>query len=239
MLIGNIWTSVYCILHIVKGRLQTFRCILSGLLLDLSWTRHCCLNKGRKMNITLRKANAVQNSINDTVKGIKMEFNIELNEFQDVEAAITKANSELVANDGRRQKLIMALYNIRALIGTANAASGINTALAKAAFIDKRIGQLEQFTTASEMISLDVIKGKLEKIKNDKGETGRRSIYGYGDTVSTSVLSREQIAQAKTEVLNLKKQKQQINDEVLELNIKTEVPLNEDTVATLQAEGLL
>ena len=191
------------------------------------------------MNITLRKANAVQNSINDTVKGIKMEFNIELNEFQDVEAAITKANSELVANDGRRQKLIMALYNIRALIGTANAASGINTALAKAAFIDKRIGQLEQFTTASEMISLDVIKGKLEKIKNDKGETGRRSIYGYGDTVSTSVLSREQIAQAKTEVLNLKKQKQQINDEVLELNIKTEVPLNEDTVATLQAEGLL
>ena len=191
------------------------------------------------MNITLRKANAVQNSINDTVKGIKMEFNIELNEFQDVEAAITKANSELVTNDGRRQKLIMALYNIRALIGTANAASGINTALAKAAFIDKRIGQLEQFTTASEMISLDVIKGKLEKIKNDKGEAGRRSIYGYSDTVSTSILSKDQITQAKAEILNLKKQKQQINDEVLELNIKTEVPLNEDTVATLQAEGLL
>ena len=191
------------------------------------------------MNITLRKANAVQNSINDTVKGIKMEFNIELNEFQDVEAAITKANLELVTNDGRRQKLIMALYNIRALIGTANAASGINTALAKAAFIDKRIGQLEQFTTASEMISLDVIKGKLEKIKNDKGETGRRSIYGYSDTVSTSILSKDQITQAKAEIINLKKQKQQINDEVLELNIKTEVPLNEDTVVTLQAEGLI
>ena len=191
------------------------------------------------MNITLRKANTVQNSINDTVKGIKMEFNIELNEFQDVEAAITNANSELVTNDSRRQKLIMALYNIRALIGTANAASGINTALAKAAFIDKRIGQLEQFTTASEMISLDVIKGKLEKIKNDKGETSRRSIYGYSDTVSTSILSKDQITQAKAEILNLKKQKQQINDEVLELNIKTEVPLNEDTVATLQAEGLL
>jgi hypothetical protein len=54
----------------------------------------------------------------------------------------------------------MALYNIRALVGTANAASGINTALAKAAFIDKRIGQLEQFANGSEMISLDVIKGK-------------------------------------------------------------------------------
>jgi hypothetical protein len=191
------------------------------------------------MNITLRKANAVQNSINDTVKGIKIDFNLELNEFQDVEAAITKANSDLVTNDGRRQKLIMALYNIRALVGTANAASGINTALAKAAFIDKRIGQLEQFASTSEMISLEVIKGKLEKIKNDKGETSRRSIYGYTDTVSTSILGKEQIAQAKAEILNLKKQKQQLNDEVLELNIKTEVPLSDDTVATLQAEGLI
>jgi hypothetical protein len=191
------------------------------------------------MNITLRKANAVQNSINDTIKGIKIEFNIELNEFQDVEAAITQANSELVTNEGRRQKLIMALYNIRALVGTANAASGINTALAKAAFIDKRIGQLEELAKATEITSLEVIKGKLEKIKNDKGETSRRSIYGYSDTVSTSILSKDQITQAKAEILNLKKQKQQINDEVLELNIKTEVPLNEDTVATLQAEGLL
>ena len=99
--------------------------------------------------------------------------------------------------------------------------------------------QLEQFANGSEMISLDVIKGKLEKIKNDKGETSRRSIYGYTDTVSTSILSKDQILQAKAEILNLKKQKQQLNDEVLELNIKTEVPLSDDTVATLQAEGLL
>jgi hypothetical protein len=40
LLIGNIWTSVYCYLHIVKERLQLFRCSLSGLLLDLLLTRH-------------------------------------------------------------------------------------------------------------------------------------------------------------------------------------------------------
>jgi hypothetical protein len=53
------------------------------------------------------------------------------------------------------------------------------------------------------------------------------------------VLSRDQIGQAKAEVLSLKKQKQKLNDEVLELNIKTEIPLSEDVVQTLQAEGLL
>jgi hypothetical protein len=53
------------------------------------------------------------------------------------------------------------------------------------------------------------------------------------------VLGLEQIAQAKTEILSLKKQKQKINDEVLELNIKTEIPLTEDVVAVLQAEALI
>ena len=191
------------------------------------------------MNITLRKASAIQNSINDAVKSIKVELTVELNEFVNVESALAKANSDLVANDGRRQRLTMALYNIRALVGTANAQSGIDTNLAKAAFIDKRIGQLEHLASATEITDLDVIKGKLEKIKNDKGETSRRSIYGYSDTVSTSVLSKAQIDQAKAEILNLKKQKQKLNDEILELNIKTEIPLSEDVVATLQAEGLI
>ena len=57
--------------------------------------------------------------------------------------------------------------------------------------------------------------------------------------MTTGVLGLEQIAQAKAEVLSLKKQKQKINDEVLELNIKTEIPLTEDVVAVLQAEALI
>lgn len=191
------------------------------------------------MNITLRKANAVQNSITEAIKNIKVDLTVEINEFQTVEEVIGKANSALVENDTRRQKLTMALYNIRALVGTANTASGIDTALAKAAFIDKRIGQLEELAKATEITSLEVIKGKLEKIRNDKGENSRRSIYGHSDTVSTGVLSADQIAQAKAEILSLKKQKQKINDEVLELNIKTEIPLSEEVVAVLQAEALI
>jgi hypothetical protein len=191
------------------------------------------------MNITLRKANAVQHSITEAIKNIKIDLTVEINEFQNVEDVITKANSTLVENDSRRQKLTMALYNIRALVGTANTASGIDTALAKAAFIDKRIGQLEELAKATEITALDVIKGKLDKIRNDKSESTRSRIYGYSDTVTTGVLGLEQIAQAKAEVLSLKKQKQKINDEVLELNIKTEIPLSEDVVAVLQAEALI
>ena len=191
------------------------------------------------MNISLRKASALQNAINDAIKGIKMDFNVELNEFQDVKVELEKANNKLLANDARRQKLLLALYNIRGLVGAANASAGVDLKLATAAFVDKRIAQLDEIVRLSPVTDLVVITGKLEKIRNDKSENARRSIYGYGDTVSTSVVSQDQIDQAKTEIQTLRKQKQKLNNEVLELNIKTEIPLTDDVVATLQAEGLL
>jgi uncharacterized protein YdcH (DUF465 family) len=191
------------------------------------------------MNISLRKANAVQNGINEALKGIEIKTTVELNEFQDVVAELKKANDVLFTNDSRRQRLLLALYNIRGLVGAANASSGIDMKLATAAFIEKRIGQLETLSKLEAVTDLAVINGKLEKIRNDKSESARRSIYGYNDTVSTTVVSAEQIAQVKTEIQNLKKQKQKLNDEILELNIKTEIPLSDDVVKSLTEEGLI
>ena len=48
------------------------------------------------MNITLRKANVLQNSIQDAIKNIKVELNVEINEFQNVEEVLDKANAALV-----------------------------------------------------------------------------------------------------------------------------------------------
>jgi hypothetical protein len=163
---------------------------------------------------------------------------VDLNEFQEIATEIEKANKVLFENDARRHKLLLSYYNIRGLVGAANATAGIDLALTKAAFVDKRIAQLEELTRLSPHTDIAVLTGKIEKIKNDKGES-RRSIYGYSDTVNTTVVSQQQIADAKAEVLNLKKQKQKLNDEVLELNIKTEVPLTDEVVATLKAEGLI
>ena len=191
------------------------------------------------MNISLRKASALQNSINDAIKSIKIETSLTLNEFQDVAQELKNANDTLFNNDSRRQRLLLALYNIRGLVGSANAQSGIDLKLATAAFVDKRIGQLEGLVV-DPVTNLAVINGKLDKIRNDKSDTSRRSsIYGYNDTVSTNVIGHEQLDAIGAEIKNLKKQKQKINDEVLELNIKTEIPLSEEVVATLQSESLV
>lgn len=190
------------------------------------------------MDINLRKANAIQNAITETVNSIEIDTRIELNEFQDVAAELKKANDLLFANDARRQKLLLAFYNIRGLVGAANAQCGINTSLAKSAFVDKRISQLQEIAIAKPMTDLAVITGKIEKIRN-RPEDNHANFYGRAEGVDTYVLSEEQIQEAKAEIKNLKKQKVKINDEILELNIKTEIPLSEDVVETLQAEGII
>jgi hypothetical protein len=189
------------------------------------------------MNITLRKANAIQNSIQETIRGIEIKTHIDINEFQDAAAELQTANNTLFANDTRRQRLLLALYNIRGLVGAANAQSGIDTKLATAAFVDKRVSQLEELAQTKPVTTLEVINGRLEKIRNRKDEG--RGIYSRDESVSTSVIAEGQLNQIRAEIKNLKKQKQKINDEILELNIKTEIPLNEDVVDTLKVEGLI
>jgi hypothetical protein len=192
------------------------------------------------MKITLRKASALQTAIQEAVKNIDVTVKVELNEFENAETALATANAKLIRNDQRRTALTKVLYVIRAQVGIINAECGINERLAKAAYVDKRIGQLTALVGADALQdNMVVINGKIEKLKSDKSETSRRSIYGYSDTVGTGVLTQAQVDAFKTEQLALKKDKQKLNDEVLELNVRTDIVLSAETVAVLTQEGLI
>ena len=188
------------------------------------------------MKITLRKANALQNSIQDHLKTIDTKVQVSLNEFKDPEGMINVARGELVTNDLRRGQLTKALYRIRAQVGRANVESGVSDLLADAAYIDKRVGQLKGLAESEATEAVSVLNGKLDKIRNDKSE---RRMYGYNDTVNVGVLNNDQIKGYKDDIQSLKKQKQSINDRVLELNIRTEIELDADTVDLLKSEQLV
>jgi hypothetical protein len=57
--------------------------------------------------------------------------------------------------------------------------------------------------------------------------------------VRTGVLTTEQIENIRGVVRDLRKQKSTLNDEILELNIKTELELTPDVEAVLAREGLI
>lgn len=182
------------------------------------------------MNITLRKANNIQHAINEAIRGISIDTKVSVNEFQDPELILTEANKTLLENDRKRALLLTVLYNIRGLVDQANHESGINLLLTKSALAEKRINQVSQLAGAEPVTELVVIQGKLEKLRNS--ETKSR-IYGYDESVSTGVVSKADIDSFKKEVAELKKQRQKYADEILHLNVKTEIPLSEDAVKIL------
>lgn len=190
------------------------------------------------MNITLRKASALQTAIQEHIKTIEVKAVVALNQFQG-DAVLEGARQTAIDNDVRRAELTRVLYSIRAQVGDANMMTGITRKLAEAAFIDKRVGQL-QAMISSENLQEDsaVINGKLEQLRNDKGET-RSRIYGYHDTVNTGVFTAVDIANFKSTQQALKKEKQKINDEILELNVRTEITIKDSDRDILVKEGLI
>lgn len=187
------------------------------------------------MKITLRKAAVLQNAINDAVKQIDIKSEVALTEFHQPEAEIARVAAEVRTNIQRRNSLNLALYSIRQRVALANHDAGVNGNLTAVAELEKQIQFYTGLAAKEVRQSAEVLAGKLRKIAESKSER----IYGYGDTVSTSVFTAEDIAEFKKNVSQLKKNKQQLQDTILELNVRTEIELNEDTVAVLQAEGLL
>jgi hypothetical protein len=191
------------------------------------------------MNITLRKANAVQTSINDILKGMSFTTEVSINEFQVPNFEISMVESEFAKNLARRDALLTALYEIRKLVSKGNDVSTISDHLADVALLDKHIQFFTELAGKSVKESTAVISGKLEKIRSGK-EDARRNIYGIGsDTVTTSVLEKSDIDGFKAMVSQFKKQKQTVQDQILEMNVRTELPVSDATIKTLQDENIL
>lgn len=191
------------------------------------------------MNISLRKANTLQNSINDTVKGIDFETTVKINEFQDAEHEIARTAATFKTNLTRRDALTDALYEIRKSVSGANTQVGIDNRLADVAHLEKQIQFYNGLASNKVREDEKVVAGRLDKIKNDKGESSRRSIYGYSDTVDTTIFTQADLKEFRGVVNSAKKQKQKLQDEILELNVQTTIQLTAATETILQAEGLL
>lgn len=187
------------------------------------------------MKITLRKANAIQTAINDLLKSIQLSGTININEFQEPESTLTSAKEILITNLNRKLDLIGVLNNIRMEVGTANAASGIDSDLTALATIDKQINLYTMFISPTNLqTDLSIINGQLNKIK-----TIIKDSYYAKTEVTTGILSQEDIDIGNSFIKDLKKDKQAIQDKILELNFKTEIVLDDFTVKILTAEGII
>jgi hypothetical protein len=186
------------------------------------------------MQVSLRKANALQIAINEVLKGLEFKSEIAINEFQKPEATIEAASKNFFANVDRRGALLRSLYEIRKATATANAENGIDNHLADLALLEKDFAFFSGQAKVKERLDADVINGKLVKIANRAED----SYYAKAE-VETSIFTAEDIKALNGRAVAAKKAKQKLQDELLELNVRTTITLSDETVATLTAEDIL
>ena len=187
------------------------------------------------MKLTLRKANAIQNAINEAIKGLDLNTTVTLNEFEEVGDQIQAVRDRFWTHAATRNKLVMALYEIRAKVAQANAASGINDHLANVAYLEKQISHNTMLAGKGAQTALRVLNGQVNKLKEVK-EDG----YGYSRRdVVTSIFTEEEVEDFRRTVADHKREKQRVQDTLLELNVQTEIELEEGTATFLEKADIL
>lgn len=186
------------------------------------------------MKISLRKASALQAAINDTVATLDLSTEVRINEFEKPSAKMEDTAARFGENLKRRSNLLDALYVVRNAVSVANNDSGIDALLGNAARLDKDLTLYSRLAKLEPATSADVIIGKLGKIKGRSED-----YYGREDVVSTTVFDSAALNDFKARAFTLKKAKVEIQDKLLELNVRTEIEVSAEVVEILEKENIL
>ena len=186
------------------------------------------------MQVSLRKANALQVAINEALKNLEFKADVSINEFQNPAQELDNALAKFNTNVSRRYSLISALYDIRTKVAEANNKNSIEGLLAELARLEKDVVFLTPFAKANTRTDLKVIAGKLEKIANRTED----SYYAKAE-VETSIFTDADLEKFRSNLSFAKKAKQKLQDQLLELNVRATIELSAEAVATLTAEDIL
>ena len=192
------------------------------------------------MEINLRKANAVQAEIRKAINAHAVDSNVSVSEFtQDLNGAILSAKDAYLTNLNRKVALTTALYNIRKSVANANATAGINGILTDVQRIEAVMALYSGVAGQTVSKSLAEIEARLEKIKSAPADA-RSSIYGERyNNVETSVVEQTTVDNAKAQVKELKRERQNLQDKLLALNVNSLITISAADEAVLKAEGIL
>lgn len=195
------------------------------------------------MQINLRKANAIQSEIRRAINDTNSVQNtVGLTEYsKDVQADLNKATADWQKAIQRKIALTDALYTIRTAVSSANALYNVNGILTEVARIEAVMAIHSQVAILEVAKDIEEINGRIDKMKAIPTDNLRPSgLYGERyNQVSTSVVTKLDIETAKESVKLLKRNRQDLQDKLLGLNVTTQINLNDEVVAVLKDEGIL
>jgi cell division protein FtsB len=191
------------------------------------------------MKINLRKASVVQQTILDEIKRLGTEeTTIKVSLFEpNVFALLEEQMTKVKANHAQAGRLLNANKFLRAVVAKKNAEVGIADYLAEEAMLASAESRLKGFSESTVRPNLDALAAEIESRKANSNNE-RMSIYGRDYSVDVAVVPAEAIETAKKELESIRKRRRKIKDEMVSLNVRTEIEVPEQVALVLTELGL-
>ena len=192
------------------------------------------------MQITLRKANAVQSEIRKAIAAKNVSDTVNITEFtKNVDGVLSKAMTDFTTDVTRKVALNTALFNIRKNVARVNASAGVSDILADIELIDANMAVYSAVSTKDVAKTLTEITARIEKMKASTASATDR-IYGDRyNTVETTVVEQSVIDGSKEVVKKLKREKQALQDKLLTLNVNKTIDIDHVDEMVLKLEGII
>jgi len=194
------------------------------------------------MQINLRKASALQSDIHEILRNVEVETVATFEEREVVVDEMTEAIGEWRTNLERKTDLINVLFSIRQKVGAANAESGLNDLLTEHRRVTEQKELLEELTNRlkGKMLTVDQVVTKLAQLE-ERAANAKDSYFARGRDVEvrTELMDKDDLNDYRSQIRSLKKLQRSINEQVLELNVRTIIDLSEAEVQVLSNEDLV
>lgn len=187
------------------------------------------------MQISLRKANAIQQKIREAINELNLSglITVDIGEFADAEEELNAGTVEFFAAKEKFSELVSVLFVIRGLVDAANHECGISHKLTEMAEHKMVKESLECFKGVKPMKQLREIKQNQLKLQTS-ATSGFRS-----DRIASSVLNDADIITLVDEYRAAELSFNKVKDEVDELNITTKITLPESAVLVLSNSRII
>lgn len=188
------------------------------------------------MKVTLRKAAALQKLINDQIKSLELPMATAISVYSNPTESLAAARATFFDRRDRSIALILALHDIREKLAVRNVEVGVSQLLTRMASIERRFTILSTLGRATNVSpSSDELTQRFEAAKNGPQDrfTTRQDTFGVG------VITAGEIQGFAIQADELRKQKQNLSDELLNLNVSHDIELSDDTEATLRNNRII
>jgi hypothetical protein len=191
------------------------------------------------MKINLRKAAVVQQQIQEEVKRIgseKSSITVSLYDT-DISARIAAQAEKYKLNNQRVSRLLDVNRFLRDVVARKNAEAGIVGYLAEDAMLSTFETRLRGMTELQTSISQTALEKEIAS--RIATITSERNLYGRNEhNIDVNVIDEAFVESAKQELEQVRRRRRKIKDEMVSINVRTEIDVPEQVALVLTELGL-